>query len=159
VPITGATFAVLLVPALLGGARGAGSSGLYLAQGAVGLPFFAYGKSGLAYMLTSPTGGYLIGYVAAAVVVGWLADRGWTRSYWKLAIALGAGTAAVYLLGVARMALYVPDIGGSPWGMATALRKGLWPFIPGDLIKIAAIVALLPIGWRLAGPAKRDGPA
>ena len=158
VPISGATFAVMLVPALLGGGRGAASSALYLGQGALGLPFFASGNAGVAYM-TGPTGGYLAGYLAAAIVVGWLADRGWTRSYGKLVVALGIGTAVIYLLGVSRLALFVPGSADSPLGLGVALSQGLWPFLPGDLIKIAAIVSLLPTGWRLLGDPEQSRPA
>jgi biotin transport system substrate-specific component len=84
VPITGQTFAVLIVGAVLGSKRGAASLALYLAQGALGLPVFAEFKSGLV-TLFGPTGGYLFGFVVAAYVVGLLAERGLDRN-WRTAL-------------------------------------------------------------------------
>jgi len=82
--VTGQTFAVLLVGALLGSRAGAAAMLTYLAEGAAGLPVFAGGKGGLA-VLAGPTAGYLFGFVAAAFVVGWLCERGWDRRVWTAA--------------------------------------------------------------------------
>jgi biotin transport system substrate-specific component len=88
VPITGQTFAVLLVGVLLGSRRGGLGVLLYLLEGAAGLPFFAGGTAGLA-RLAGPTGGYLVGFVVAAIVVGLLAERGWDRRIWGQVFILG----------------------------------------------------------------------
>ncbi len=142
VPVTGQTFAVLLVGALLGSRRGALSVGLYLAEGALGLPVFAGGASGTARLL-GPTGGYLLGFVLAAGLVGHLCERGWDRRVSTTALAMLVGNVAIYLLGLPWLACFV--------GPEKALPLGLWPFIPGDLMKIALAAGLLPAGWRLVG--------
>src|ERR1035437_1067738 len=100
VPITGQTCAVLLVGAALGARRGAASLLLYLIQGLLGLPFFAGGASGLAYFL-GPTVGYLVGFVAAAGLVGLLAARGLDRRIPTALLAFLAGEAVIYIFGVA----------------------------------------------------------
>ena len=99
VPITGQTLAVLLVGALLGTARGAMTAALYLGWGIVGLPVFAGGTFGLA-RLAGPTGGYLVGFIAAAAVVGHLAQRGWDRRPRTCALALAIGNLVIYLFGL-----------------------------------------------------------
>jgi biotin transport system substrate-specific component len=93
VPITGQTLGVLLVGAALGARRGAAALALYLMEGAAGLPFFAGGMAGAAYLL-GPTGGYLLAFPLAAFITGWAAERGWDRN--------GLTTAAAMTLGVAR---------------------------------------------------------
>lgn len=140
VPVTGQTLVPLLAGALLGSRRGALSQLVYIAEGAVGLPVFAAGHSGVAYMV-GLTGGYLAGFVAAAFVVGLLAERGWDRSYWKAVVAMVAGSVALYLLGLAWLGHFVPTKG--------LLLAGLYPFIPGDLAKIALATAAIPSGWKL----------
>ena len=142
VPITMQTFTVLLVAALLGARRGALALLAYLAQGAVGLPVFSGGVGGLAH-LGGPTGGYLVGFVAAAFLVGWLAERGWDRTPWFTAAAMILGNLVIYLFGVIRLAAFV--------GADQAIPLGVLPFIPGDLIKIALASALLPAGWKIIG--------
>jgi biotin transport system substrate-specific component len=150
VPITGQTFAVLLVGAALGARRGAASLLLYLLEGAVGLPVFAGGTGGPAVLL-GPTGGYLIGFVAAAWLVGALAGRGLDRRLPHALLAFLAGEAVIFLCGAAVLAVYV--------GPANALPLGVIPFIPGELIKIALAAAALPAAWRIAyggiGPNER----
>ncbi len=139
VPITGQTLAVLLSGALLGSRRGALSQMTYLVQGACGLPVFAAGQSGLPYML-GPTGGYLVGFVAAAFVVGFLAERGWDRQLWTTAAAMLAGSVVLYAFGLLRLAAFVP--------LDSLLSVGLYPFVPGDLIKIALAAMALPGAWK-----------
>jgi biotin transport system substrate-specific component len=150
VPITGQTFAVLLVGAALGARRGSASLLLYLLEGAVGLPVFAGGAGGPAVLL-GPTGGYLIGFVAAGWLVGALAGRGLDRRLPGALLAFLAGEIAIFLFGAAVLAVYV--------GPPNALPLGVIPFIPGELIKIALAAATLPAAWRLAyrgtGPDKR----
>jgi biotin transporter BioY len=140
VPITGQTFAVLLAGALLGSKRGALSQLTYLGAGALGAPIFA-GWMGGPGVLLGPTGGYIIGFVAAAFVVGFLAERGWERRWWTAALALVAGNAVIYLFGLPWLAHFVPA--------DSVLAAGLYPFIPGDLAKLALAAVALPSGWAL----------
>ena len=141
VPLTLQTLGVLFTGAVLGGRRGALTLLLYLAEGAVGLPVFAGGASGVAYMW-GPTGGYLVGFVLAAGVVGWLAERGWDRRPIRTALAMVIGNLMIYALGVAWLAVFLGDL-------QTALVKGMLIFIVGDLIKIAIATMALPGGWTL----------
>ncbi len=142
VPITGQTLAVLLVGALLGSRLGSLTVLAYLAEGAMGLPVFAGGAFGLA-RLVGPTGGYLFGFVLAAFVVGWLCERGWDRRIITAALALIAGNGVIYLVGIPWLAVFV--------GGERALALGLWPFLPGDALKIALAMWALPGGWWLLG--------
>jgi biotin transporter BioY len=140
VPVTGQTLAALLVGALLGSRRGSLALLAYLAMGLVGIPVFAGGGVGLA-RLVGPTGGYLVGLLAAAYAVGLLAERGWDRRPVTTALAMLAGNAVVYAFGLAWLAQFV--------GGEQVLAAGLLPFIPGDLFKIALAAGLLPTGWKL----------
>jgi biotin transport system substrate-specific component len=114
---------------------------LYLAEGAVGLPVFAGGAAGLAYML-GPTGGYLVGFVVAAGLVGWLAERGWDRRPAWTVLAMVAGNLAIYVFGVVWLAVLLGDL-------RTALVQGALVFMIGDLVKIAVAAFVLPGGWAL----------
>lgn len=140
VPITGQTFGVLLTGALLGSRRGALSVVLYLLEGVLGLPVFAGGASGPGRLL-GPTGGYLLGFVAAAWVTGYLCERGWDRRVLSATLAMGIGNGVIYLFGLLWLAYFV--------GPGRALMAGLWPFIPGDVVKIAMAAFALPPGWAL----------
>ena len=142
VPLTLQTLGVLFTGAVLGSRRGALALLLYLTEGALGLPVFAGGASGVGYML-GPTGGYLVGFVIAAGVVGWLAQRGWDRRLVWAAVAMVIGNVIIYACGVAWMAVFLGDL----WG---ALVKGMLLFVVGDLIKIAVAALTLPGGWKLA---------
>ncbi len=142
VPITGQTLAVLLVGALLGSRRGALCILAYLAEGAMGLPVFAGGGGGMG-VIVGPTGGYLIGFVAAAYVTGLLAERGWDRRVGTTLAAMLLGNAALYLFGLAWLSGFV--------GSERVLASGLLPFVPGDLLKMALAAVLLPSGWKLLG--------
>ncbi len=142
VPITGQTLAVLLAGALLGSRRGALSQLTYLVEGALGLPVFAGGAGGVAWML-GPTGGYLAGFVAAAFAVGWLAERGWDRRVPTAAAAMLVGSLAIYLLGLLWLALLT----GLP--LDRVLDLGLYRFLPGDAVKITLAAGALPGGWAI----------
>ncbi len=139
VPITGQTFAVLLVGAALGSRRGAAAMLLYLIAGSW-LPFYAGGASGFVWTIAS--GGYIVGFVPAAFVVGWLAERGWDRKPWIL-LAMLVGNVILYVPGLLWLAAFAPAEGR--W--ATTLEWGLYPFIIGDAIKLAAASLLLPGAW------------
>lgn len=142
VPITGQTFAVLLVGALLGSVRGGMVVLLYLAEGLSGLPVFAGGGAGPVILL-GPTGGYLLGFVPAVIIVGYLAERGWDRRFLTTLAAMTGGTVAIFVCGLTWLAiLQITD---------SILTIGLWPFVPGAILKIVAAALLLPLGWRLPG--------
>jgi biotin transport system substrate-specific component len=150
VPVTGQTLGVLLVGASLGSALGAVSMGLYLVQGALGLPFFAGGAEGWELLrLSSATGGYLVGFVAAAAVVGAVAERGWDRELRGAISAMFLGELVLYLVAI-------------PWlmhalgvGLERALVLGLAPFVVGDALKLLLAAGLLPGAWRLVGRRRR----
>ncbi len=142
VPITGQTFAVLLVGALLGGRDGAVSVLAYLVEGMSGLPIFANGVGGPA-VLFGPTGGYLYGFIVAAFIVGQLCERGWDRRLGTTAAAMVIGDLAIYLCGLPWLARFV--------GVDNVLALGLLPFIPGDLLKIGLAALALPTSWMLIG--------
>ncbi|MHC4165447.1 MAG: biotin transporter BioY [Planctomycetota bacterium] len=142
VPITGQTFAVLMIGALLGANRGALAVLAYLAQGVGGLPVFAMG-SGPA-VLIGPTGGYLMGFVPAAYMTGLLAERGWDRRFGTTVLAMALGNVIIYACGLAQLCLLT---GFSK----TVLTTGLLLFIPGDILKMVLAAIMLPSAWKLLG--------
>lgn len=154
VPITGQTLAVLLVGGALGAVRGGASMLLYLAWGAIGLPFYAEGNSGVEYLTTaSPalaSGGYLWGFVVAAVVVGWLAERGWDRDIARAWAAMLIGSIVIYLFGIPWLAAALDIPMASELG-SDALSFGFYPFVIGDIIKLLLAGVALPAAWRLSG--------
>ena len=140
VPITGQTFAVLLIGALLGSKRGAAAMISYITQGAMGLPFFAGGASGLG-ILTGTTAGYLLGFVVAAYVIGLLAERGLERSIRTSILPFLVGTVIIYAFGVAWLSIVLGSL-------SKAIQFGLFPFLVGDAIKLAAAAIALPAAWK-----------
>ena len=145
VPITGQTFGILVLGLLYGSRLGAATVLAYLAQGAVGLPVFANGAGGAA-VLIGPTAGYLWGFVIAAFVVGWLAERGWDRNIGLTAVAMLVGNVILYVPGLAWLyVIAAPDF-------ATTLQWGLTPFIPGDLLKLVLACCVV---WGIRGYADR----
>lgn len=142
VPITGQTFAVLLVGTALGPWRGAAALLAYLAEGAAGLPVFAGIHTGPAALL-GPTGGYLFGFVPAAWICGYLAERGWDRSVVGTVAAMILGNVAIFAVALPWLARFVGP--GNVWAL------GFWPFIPGDVVKIALAAAALPLAWKWIG--------
>ncbi|MDG9705099.1 biotin transporter BioY [Streptomyces sp. DH37] len=141
VPVTGQTFAALLVGAGLGARRGLASLGLYAAAGVAGMPWFAEGASGAAM----PSFGYILGMLLAAVVVGALARRGGDRGVLRTAGTMAVGTAVIYAVGVPYLALAT----GMSAGQAVA--AGLVPFLVGDALKAALAMGALPAAWKLVG--------
>ncbi|MEP7360350.1 MAG: biotin transporter BioY [Chloroflexota bacterium] len=157
VPVTLQTFGVLFGGALLGFRRSLLSVGLYILLGAIGLQVFAYSESAHAYLsgigtiatysgghvVLGATGGYIVGFLFAGGLVGRLAELGWDRKIGGSIAAMLLGNLVIYLIGI-------------PWLMLAAglslddgLKYGLWPFVPGDLIKVAVAAGLLPVGWWL----------
>ena len=144
VPVTGQTFAVLLTAAALGPARGVSGQLLYVALGLVGLPVYSDGASGVDVLLGA-TGGYLVGFVVAAWVVGAAARRGLDRSPRGALPAFLLGSVVIYAFGVPWLAVV------AGLGPGAALAQGLLPFVPGGIVKALLAAALLPAAWRLAG--------
>lgn len=140
VPVTGQTLGVLLIGAAYGAALGGVTLASYLVLGAAGLPVFQGGSSGFA----GTTAGYLVGFFLAAVVVGYLAQRGWDRHIGLTALAMLVGNALIYLPGLGWLSRFAPD-----W--PTTLAWGLWPFLLGDALKLVLAALLLPATWRLLG--------
>jgi biotin transport system substrate-specific component len=146
VPVTGQTFAVLLIGALFGAKRGVATVIMYLSLGIMGLPVFAAAPPGPGALL-SPTAGYLAGYVGAAWVTGTLSERGWDRRPWSTALAMAIGSGVIFSFGVLWLSQFV--------GWGRVLQEGFLPFIPGDLLKIGLATAILPSGWKLIGRRSR----
>jgi biotin transport system substrate-specific component len=149
VPITGQTFAVLLAGGVLGANRGALSMGLYVALGAIGLPFYAAGDGGWT-AATGATAGYLVGFVLAAFVVGLMAQHGQDRKLATSLPAFVAGSLIIYGVGAAWLAydLGLPLTAGA--GEPSAIAYGVAPFIVGDIAKALLAGAILPAAWILA---------
>ena len=147
VPLTLQTFAVFLIGLTYGWRLGGITIVLYLAEGALGLPVFAGGKSGL-IVLMGPTAGYLVGFLLAATACGWFAERGFDRSYAKLFAALLVGNILLYVPGL----LWLGSMIG--WDQPV-LGLGLYPFVLGDLMKIAMAVLLLPSAWKYVNRLKQ----
>lgn len=156
VPLTLQTFGVLFTGALLGARRGVLATGLYLLIGIVGFPVFAAGADGVhrsgldtivglggGRVVLGATGGYLLGFLAASIVVGRMAERGWDRRIGGSIAAMAIGSLIIYASGVAWLAL------AADLGPAEALGFGLWPFLPGDIAKLLVAAGLLPLGWKL----------
>jgi biotin transport system substrate-specific component len=146
VPVTGQTFGVLFLAATLGLRRGLATVMVYLAVGGAGLPVFAGAGSGLGVLFTGSTAGYLWGFLLATAFIGFLVDRGVDRGPWFVA-SLVVGHAMIYASGLAVLALWLSNNGIS----GSLLHFGLWPFIPGDLLKIALVATLVPAGWAAFG--------
>ena len=140
VPVTAQTFAVLLVGSALGARRGAASALAYLAEGCCGLPVFAGGAAG-PHVMAGPTGGYLAGFVLGASLCGALAGRGWDRRPVTTIASMALGNVLILAPGLLWLARFV--------GPSRVFALGLFPFLPGDLVKIALAAALLPLGWKL----------
>ena len=173
VPITGQTFAVLLIGATLGSTRGAAAIILYLLEGAAGLPFFAPSGGMFTY-------GYLAGFVPAAYVAGFLCERGWDRDFRFSLVALLIGNAVIYAIGLPWLASAYGVLGAgievstsTPqfWQdvftsgqlgflrgdlAAQAVSTGLLPFVPGDLAKAVLAAAILPSAATFVGRWRRD---
>ena len=146
VPITGQTLGVLLIGAAYGLSLGTFTTVAYLIVGGLGLGVFSGGASGLTYM-QGATGGYLAGFVVAAALVGYLADRGWNRNVVLSVIAMILGNVVIYVFGLAWLNKIMPSF-------QATLSAGFTPFVVGDLVKIAIAALLLPLVWRFVAPKK-----
>jgi biotin transport system substrate-specific component len=150
VPITGQTLGVLLVGAAFGPGLGVATIALYLLQGAVGLPFFAGGTSGIEVLgFASATAGYLWGFVLASALVGWLARRGWDRSFRTAVGAMLLGEVTIYAVGLPWLHHALPAITGGPVSVEDTLAAGMYPYVIGDVLKLLVAAAVLPGAWWL----------
>ena len=145
VPVTGQTLAVVLTAAALGPLRGLAGQLAYVLLGAVGLPFYARAASGLSHVL-GPTGGYLVGFLPAAFLVGLAARHGLDRRPWKAMPLFLAGQLLILAIGVSWLAVV------ASLDFTTALHKGFLPFLPGGLLKATLAGLGMPLAWRLLRP-------
>ena len=137
VPITGQTFGILFLGAVLGSRIGTLSVIMYIFEGLIGLPVFAGGTMGFLYLL-GPTGGYLIGFIPAVYLVGYLSERGWINNFTSAFVTMIIGTTVIFVFGISWLAVTA--------GFGTALSIGFYPYMPGAVIKIIlATVAVYSI--------------
>jgi biotin transport system substrate-specific component len=180
VPLTGQTLAVLLAGGTLGAWRGAGALSLYMVWGTIGIPVFApsatgdflhfvlpwAGTSSAVWDITS--GGYIVGFVIAAFLVGRLAERGWDRG-WRVTVAMLIGNISLYIPGLLWLGYLISsgNLNASlGFNLAEAipgentldktLVGGLYPFILGDLIKLYIAAIVLPGAWAFIGRTRKD---
>lgn len=147
VPITGQTLGVILVGATLGSRRGAAAMLAYLVAGLAGAPIFAEFTGGPASVL-SPSFGFVLGFVPAAFVAGWFAERAWDRRPVLAMVGFVAASAVPFLLGVPYLAMILNAVMGAELGFGAVLAAGVWPFIPGGLVKAMLAALLIPAAWR-----------
>ena len=140
VPMTLQTLAIFGIAAAYGRNLAVATMVLYLAEGLIGLPVFAGAVAGPAYMM-GPTGGYLAGFVIAAMIVGWAADKGWSRNALKMALAMLIADAVVFGMGFAWLASHI--------GADKAFAFGVVPFVLGDVVKILLASALVAALWKV----------
>ncbi|HZH50515.1 MAG TPA: biotin transporter BioY [Microvirga sp.] len=140
VPMTMQTLVVLLIGASYGWRLGGATVGLYLLQGAMGMPVFAGPTAGIGYMM-GPTGGFLFGFLAAALVMGFMAERGWDRSLLRVIVMMSIGHVMIFMFGLAQLSLVMP--------FAKAWTVGAAPFLAATLVKTALAVALMQAAWSV----------
>ena len=150
VPVTGQTFAVLLVGGAYGATRGFATMAAYLVVGGLGFGVFAQHSSGWDYLrLSSVTGGYLVGMLVAATLVGWLADRGWDRNALRSLPTMVLGNIVIYACGYFWLQHALGLTAGQTW------YAGVRPFLPGDALKIVLAAGLLPVAWKVVDEVRR----
>jgi biotin transport system substrate-specific component len=137
VPITGQTFGVLMIGLVYGRKLGLKTIGSYIAAGMAGLPFFS--TTGPNILFLKPTGGYLIGYVFMVLICGYLTEKGWGKSYVKTFGIMLLAETAMYICGIIHLSFFVKG---------NVLEMGLYPFIIGDLFKMAVVGLSVPSIWK-----------
>ena len=142
VPITGQTLGVFLIAFFFGSRKGLLTIGLYILAGLLGFGVFAKHSSGIVVIL-GPTGGYIIGFLVAVFIVGYLIEKGFGRTKTSVLYCMVLGNVIIYILGLIGLKLYFIDA-----GLWKILVMGLFPFLIGDAIKIGAAVALFPYLWK-----------
>ena len=143
VPISLGTFGVALMALLYGRKLGTATILSYVVAGSLGAPIFAGFKAG---SLFSPTGGYILGYIVATIILGYLSDKGVTKSYVKTFFSLLLSSAIILTLGSIVLSIFVPG--------KNVFMVGVLPFLPGDAIKSTTITLLLPTLWKVIGKDK-----
>jgi biotin transport system substrate-specific component len=146
VPMTAQTLAVLLVGSVLGATRGAISLIVYFSMGAVGLPVFSAATS----LSFGPTFGYLVGFIAAAALVGYLSQRGWHKSVAGVLGSFAIANSVIYLFGLPWLAFVLGNLGAAN-DLVSVSAAGLAPFIIGDVVKMTLAASLLPLAWKFLG--------
>lgn len=154
VPITGQTLGVILVGAALGARRGAVSLTSYMLLGLAGLPIFAGPIAGPAYVL-APSFGFIVGFIPAAFVAGWFAERAWDRRPVLAFVGFVAASVIPFLVGVPYMALILANVLGADVSFGSIMGAGVLPFIVPGLIKAAFAALLVPAAWMLVRFADR----
>ena len=144
VPMTLQPLAILMIAMLCGRNISVATVSLYLFQGMIGLPVFAYG-GGLPYLM-GPTGGFLFGFLMASLIVGELADRGWGKFLFKSIFAMMLGMLTIYTFGIIQLGIIN--------GFQFAIIKSMQPFIIGDFYKLVLASFLLPQIWKLTKASK-----
>jgi biotin transport system substrate-specific component len=147
VPMTLQTLVVLIIGASFGWRLGGATVALYLTQGAMGMPVFAGPTAGIGYLM-GPTGGFLIGFLAAAIVMGFMAERGWDRSLLRVVVMMSVGHAVIFAFGLAQLSLVMP--------LSQTWTVGVAPFVAATLVKTALAVALMQAAWSVT---RRGGKA
>lgn len=148
VPITGQTLAVLLVGSALGAARGSLAMVVYALMGIGGLPVFSDASSGF-HVIAGPTGGYIIGFIVSAALVGWVAERAGDRKFLGAILAFGAGTVITFIFGMVWLAAVLG------LNLEQTLQAGLYPFIIGGVVKSLLAAAAIPLVWRALSRTKK----
>lgn len=148
VPITGQTLAVIIVGASLGARRGAAALTTYMLAGLAGLPVFA-GFTGTVAAIAKPSFGFVIGFIFAAFVAGWFAERAWDRKPWLAFVGFVAASIVPFLFGVPYMAIVLNAVMGLDYSFIEVLQAGVFPFILGGLIKAAIAALVIPVVWAI----------
>ncbi|MHC2998040.1 biotin transporter BioY [Microbacterium sp. HJ5] len=148
VPITGQTLGVIVVGAALGSRRGAAALATYMLVGLAGLPVFA-DFTGTIAAVAKPSFGYVIGFVFAAFVAGWFAERNWDRRPALAFVGFAAASAVPFVFGIPYMAFILNVVGGADFTFWQLLEFGLFPFIVGGLIKAALAALIIPGAWAI----------
>ncbi|MBG6054177.1 biotin transport system substrate-specific component [Salinibacterium sp. CAN_S4] len=152
VPVTGQTLAVLLVGVTLGAVRGGLSMALYAIVGIVGVPVFSESSSGWS-VVAGPTGGYIIGFIFAAILTGWLAQREWDRKLLRAFVAFLVGSVVTFAFGLPWLATYLGAV-GAPNDLNSVLAAGLYPFVVGGVVKSILGAGIITLAWLAVG--RRD---
>jgi biotin transport system substrate-specific component len=152
VPMTLQTLAVMLIGATYGSRVAVATVLAYIAEGALGLPVFANTPpqiAGPAYLI-GPTAGYIWGWVAAAAIIGYAADKGWSRSVPKMFAAMLAGEIVLFGMGFVWLAWFATlSSGAVGMGAEKALAAGVTPFLLADALKLTLAALAVPAAWRL----------
>lgn len=148
VPMTMQTFAVLVIGSTYGWRLGGATILLYMAEGAIGLPVFANG-GGIAYFYSATSMGYIYGYLPAAILIGWLAQRGWDRSPATMSLGMFFGNVLIYVPGLLWLGMLVG------WDKPI-LQWGMTPFLVGDVVKLLLAAAVMPLAWKAVKVLRKD---